>query len=80
MKKILAGAIIGAALGYVVRKLQDDGAFDGLCDNLSACSAKAKRNVKNTIDAGRNQAEYLAERASDVIEKGKSKFNEALEK
>lgn len=78
MKKVLLGVAIGSVLGYFFRKLQNDGAFDDVYDCVSDKALKAKRNLKNIVDTGRNQAEYLTDRASDIIDRGKEKLSKAV--
>lgn len=59
MKKFLLGAALGVGAVYLVKKLHKEGKLDGLYESVNDFSGKAKRDVKNLIDAGKNEAEYL---------------------
>ena len=43
MKKVLLGTILGAALGYVARKMQEDGFLDQVSDEISKFTSKTKK-------------------------------------
>ncbi|MFV0469760.1 MAG: YtxH domain-containing protein [Dysgonomonas sp.] len=53
MKKVLIGAIAGAAISLVIYKLAKDGKFDNLCDDVEDFAGKTK-----------DKAEYYANRTS----------------
>lgn len=75
MKKILIGAALGAAAVYVIAKLQKEGKLEHLCDNWNVFSSKAKRDLKNVVDAGKNQVEYIKDRVEYEYQNGKEKLN-----
>jgi len=77
MKKILLGAIVGAFIGYHYKEMKERGDFNQLSDDVNGIAHKAKRELKNAMGKGRNQAEYLKDRAEDEIEKGFDKVDEA---
>ncbi|MDH6355737.1 hypothetical protein M2132_002083 [Dysgonomonas sp. PH5-45] len=62
MKKLLIGAVAGAAITLVVYKLAKDGKLDGLCENASDFAGKAKRKIKDQTDLAINKAEYYTDR------------------
>lgn len=69
MKKLLAGAVIGGALVYVITKLHREGKLDNLYDGVSELTSKAKLNLKNLADATVNQAEYVKDRIDYEMKK-----------
>jgi len=75
MKKVLIGAAVGLAAACVIYRLQKKGAFDGVCDNLNVFANKAKRNIKNAVDVGKNQAEYIRDRVEYEFQNGKEKLS-----
>lgn len=76
MKKVLLGTILGAALGYVARKMQENGFLDQVSDEISKFTSKTKKNFSNIVDVGKNEAEYLKDRAKKYGEKGESFIHE----
>lgn len=75
MKRILIGAALGVAAACLVYRLQKKGAFDCVCDNLNVFADKTKRNIKNAVDVGANQAEYIRDRIEYEFRKGKEKLS-----
>ena len=59
MKNVLFGLAVGVVVGYVLRRM------DGLTD-------KAKKKVKDVVDTGKNQVEYVKDRVEHMVEKPKS--------
>lgn len=71
MKKVILGLAIGSAVGYLVRKMQEEGKFDCIRDRADNFVSKSKRDLKNVADITKNEAGYLKERLENVIIKGK---------
>lgn len=71
MKDLLIGVAVGLIAGYMIRKMEDDGKFACVCDDVSALADKAKKKVKDLVDTTVNQAEYIADRVEHVTEKNK---------
>ncbi len=69
MKKVLFGLVIGSLAGYLIRKLQDDGQFDGIYDNANKFFRKSKKDLKNITDIVKNEAGYLKDRVEVKTEK-----------
>lgn len=69
MKKVVLSLVIGAAIGYCIRKMQDDGQFDNVCDSAQKLFSKSKKNLKNVVDIAKNDAEYLKDRVEDKLRK-----------
>ncbi|NMA74849.1 MAG: hypothetical protein GX963_11970 [Bacteroidales bacterium] len=69
MKRFLLGAVLGAAAGYYVRKLQEEDYFEKLEDRFDDFLAKSKKRLKNIKDVTQNEAEYIKDRIDNVIEK-----------
>ncbi|WP_165045670.1 hypothetical protein [Dysgonomonas sp. ZJ709] len=67
MKKIIVSLVIGSAIGYCIRKMQDDGQFDCVCDSAQKLFSKSKKNVKNIGDIAKNEGEYLKDRVEDKL-------------
>lgn len=80
-KKLTIGVVVVAAigLGFLVKKLYDDGHLDEAEDTLRKLASKSKRNFKNLVAAGENQMEYLGERADQVVRRGREKLDDALD-
>ncbi|WP_295842632.1 hypothetical protein [uncultured Apibacter sp.] len=76
MKKIILGTFLGAAIGYIARKMQEDGFFDKVSNELNKFTSKTKKNLNNMVDVGKNEAEYLKDRAKKYGEKGESLIQE----
>ncbi|MBK5721091.1 YtxH domain-containing protein [Dysgonomonas sp. Marseille-P4677] len=75
MKKVLIGTVIGVGVSYALYKLYQQGKLDGICDDMSRFAIKTKRNLKNVVDVGKNQAEYIKERVEHEFQSGKEKFS-----
>lgn len=71
---VATGAVVSAALVYLVYKGRETGELEKLCDSIKGYSNKAKRNVKNAWDKGVNEIEYLKERAEDKLELAQAKI------
>ena len=67
MKKVVLGLVIGSVVGYIIRKMQDDGRFDCVKDNANKFIGKSKRDLKNVADLAKNEAEYLKDRLESKI-------------
>jgi CTP-dependent riboflavin kinase len=59
MKKVILGVLLGSLAGYLIRKMQNDGQFDCICDKGNKFLKKSKRDFKNIVDLAKNEAEYL---------------------
>lgn len=61
MKKLLIGAAIGAgaAAVYAAYKMKNNGQLDKIGNDLHRLANKARKNIKDTIDMGKNHAEYI---------------------
>jgi len=79
MNKFIIGVVLGTAMGFCARRLQEKGYLDGMCDAMSDFASKAKRDVKNVMDKGMNEAEYVKDRAGYMTRKGKEKLDEMME-
>lgn len=69
MKNVLIGIAAGAMIGYVLRKMEDDGKFKCLQNDFTQLTDLAKKKFKNVMDKGANEAEYMANRVQHVAEK-----------
>lgn len=79
MKKTLVGAAIGLAASYVVYKMYQQGKLDGVCDSVNRFAGKTKRDLMTAVDAGKNQVEYLKDRAEYGVHKAKEKIDEVVD-
>jgi ElaB/YqjD/DUF883 family membrane-anchored ribosome-binding protein len=79
MKKVLIGAAVGLAVGAVVYKLYREGKLDGFCDDMGRLADKTKRNLKNAVDVGKNQAEYIKDRVEHEFQAGKERLSKGSE-
>lgn len=75
MKELLIGVGVGVAIGYVVRKMVEEGKFDCVCNDFSQLADKTKKKVKDVVDTSINQAEYIADRVEHVTGKVAKKNN-----
>ena len=71
MKNVLIGIAAGIAIGYVLRKIEDDGKFKCIHDDMSELADRTKKKFKDAVDKGINQAEYVADRVEHLAEKAK---------
>lgn len=69
MKNVLMGIAAGAMIGYVLRKMEDDGKFKCLQNDFTQLTDLAKKKFKNVLDKGANEAEYMANRVQHVTDK-----------
>ncbi|MCD8165068.1 MAG: hypothetical protein LUE93_02385 [Bacteroides sp.] len=69
MKGLILGMIAGAAAMYVCTKKMKQEDYDKWCDKASDLWEKGKEKVKDTIDMGKNKAEYMGDRAEDYLDK-----------
>ncbi|GEM_PF-6899041 len=61
-----AAALAGAGLLY---KMHKDGKLDKVEDKVTDFAHKAKKEVKNVVDAGKNEAGYIKDRAEYTADK-----------
>lgn len=80
-KKLAIGVVVVAAvgIGFLVKKLYDDGHLDEAEDKLRKLASQSKRNLKNFVAAGENELDYLGERADQVVQRGKRKIEDLLD-
>lgn len=71
MKNVLIGIAAGIAIGYVLRKMEDDGKFKCIHDDMSELADRTKKKFKDAVDKGINQAEYVTDRVEHLAEKAK---------
>lgn len=76
MCRVLFGAALGLLVGYSIRKMQEEKKFDKFSDDLNRFADQAKKKVKNFVDVGQNEAEYVVDRAEYAVNKGKEKVSE----
>jgi len=76
MKKFIFGIVLGAIAGYYYREIKERGDFDQLTDDVNDIANRAKRDLKNVVDKGKNQVESLKYQAENKIEEGLDKLNE----
>ena len=55
MKNVLFGLAVGVVVGYVLRRMEDQGQFECLENELHGLTDKAKKKVKDVVDTGKNQ-------------------------
>ena len=55
MKNVLIGIAAGIAIGYVLRKMEDDGKFKCIHDDMSELADRAKKKIKDVVDKGVNE-------------------------
>lgn len=73
MKKTILGLAVGAGIIYLYKQLHNKGYLAPYENQLHKFSAKSRRDLRNAVAAGKNEAEYLKERAEYVA--GKRKGN-----
>jgi len=69
MKGVIWGLAIGCAIGYIMRKLQDEGKFECVGEYADKCLAKSKSEFKDVVDAAKSKAEKLKEQLKNVTTK-----------
>lgn len=69
MKGVIWGLAIGCTLGYIIRKLQDDGQFECINECADKCFTKSKSELKDVVDAAKSKAEKLKEQLKNVVTK-----------
>ena len=65
MKNVLIGIAAGIAIGY------DDGKFKCIHDDMSELADRAKKKIKDVVDKGVNEAEYIGDRVEHITDKVK---------
>ncbi|CVK16026.1 hypothetical protein Ga0061079_104145 [Apibacter mensalis] len=70
MRKIVIGTVLGAAVGYFARKMQEKGFFDQMSDELCQLKSKTKKKFNDVVNTGKNEAEDIKYRAQKIGEKG----------
>lgn len=79
MKKAVLGLALGAGAILLYKELQKKGYISGHCGNeLNKFMSKTCKGVRNTVDAGKNEAEYLKDRAEYYADKGKEKLDNMM--
>lgn len=74
MKNVLFGLAVGVVVGYVLRRMEDQGQFECLENELHGLTDKAKKKVKDVVDTGKNQVEYVKDRVEHMVEKPKIRY------
>ncbi|BEG99426.1 hypothetical protein BSYN_16910 [Bacteroides sedimenti] len=69
MKGVIWGLAIGCTIGYIIRKLQDDGKLEFVNEYADKYLCKSKEGLKNVVDAAKTKAEELKQRVEKVIAK-----------
>lgn len=78
MNKFVVGTAIGAAIGYVIARMQERGYFEEMSNDMNEFTSKAKREVKNAVDKGANKLEYAKDRVEYTAEQGKQKVESMM--
>ena len=78
MKNVLIGIAAGIAIGYVLRKMEDDGKFKCIHDDMSELADRAKKKIKDVVDKGVNEAEYIGDRVEHITDKVKERGNKLI--
>ncbi len=77
MKKIVLGTALGATVGIALACLAkaayERGYFDSVSDSMHNFAFKTKKKFKNAVDTGKNEIEYLQDKAEYEIGKHKRK-------
>ncbi len=68
-KKVVLVLVIGSAIGYCIRKMQEDGQFDSIYNSAEGYFGKIKKNIKNAADIAKNEAGYLKGQIEDKLAK-----------
>ena len=55
MKNVLFGLAVGVVVGYVLRRMEDQGQFECLENELHGLTDKAKKKVKDVVDTGKSR-------------------------
>ncbi len=69
MKGVIWGLAIGCTIGYIMRKLQDDGKLDFVGECADKYYTKSKSELKDVVDAAKSKAEKLKEQLKNVATK-----------
>lgn len=78
MKKTILGLAIGAGVIYLCKHLHNKGYLAPYENQLHKFTAMSRRNFRDAVDAGKNEAEYLKERAEYIKDKGKETLDNAM--
>jgi ElaB/YqjD/DUF883 family membrane-anchored ribosome-binding protein len=70
MRKLVLGTVLGAAIGYFARKMQEKGFFDQMSDDLNQLKSKTKKKFNDFVSTGKDEAEDIKDRAQKISEKG----------
>lgn len=79
MKKTIFGLAVGAGIIYLCKQLYNKGYLAPYENQLQKFTAKSRRNFRNAVATGKNEAEYLKERAEYFKDKGKEKLSNVME-
>lgn len=67
MKDALLGVAVGFVIGYLTRRMVDQGKFDCLCNDMSELADRTKKTLKDAVDLGKNQVEYIKDRVEHTV-------------
>ncbi|SHE96591.1 hypothetical protein SAMN05444405_104121 [Bacteroides luti] len=67
MKGVIWGLAVGCAIGYIVRKLQEEGKFECVGEYADKYYTMSKNELKNVVDAAKGKAEELKERIGKSV-------------
>lgn len=80
MNKILLGIGIGIGAVCMYNKMKREGYISGDCEDAAHnFFARTRKGVRNVMDAGKNEAEYLKEQAEYGMDKGKEKLDDMMQ-
>jgi len=67
MKGVIWGLAVGCAIGYIIRKMQEEGKFECVGEYADKYYAMSKNELKNVVDAAKSKAEELKERIGKSV-------------
>lgn len=75
MNKFVMGIAFGTAIGYVVSKMQEQGYFDEMYDQMHDFASKTRRKARHIMDEGADELESIKDRVACKVKEGKEKLN-----
>ena len=72
MKNVLFGLAVGVVVGYVLRRMEDQGQYECLENQLPGLTDKAKKQVKDVVNTGKTQVNCVKDRVEHKLQNPKS--------
>lgn len=68
MRNLIFGLAVGVITGYALRKMEEQGQFDCLCEKANEWADKTTQKIKGVVDAHTKKAENTEVQIEPTVE------------